>query len=100
MCSEVCVPEGCFLSSWLALFYSLFFVLTYTSGCLRTSAALKQDFYWAPIKTGRNINEQVLGVWPSPPLLYLFECLRGHMVSIQTHNFFLYQIKYVQFMFL
>lgn len=100
MCSEVYVPEVCFLSSWLALFCSLFFLLTYTSGRQRTSAALKQDSYWAPIKTGRNINEQVLGVWLTSPLLYLFECLGGHMVSIQTRNFFLYQIKYVQFMFL
>lgn len=84
----------------MALFCSLYFVLTYTLGCLRTIAALKQDSNWAPIKTGRNINEQVLSSWLTLSMIYLLECLGGHMVSIPTRNFFLYQIKYVQFMFL
>lgn len=73
----------------LALFCWLL-CLARSACCLRASAALKQKSYWAPIKTRRRINEQVLQVSLSSQLLYLSDCSGGHMVSIQTHNFCLH----------
>lgn len=73
----------------LALF-SWLLCLARSACCLRANADLKLKSYWAPIKTRRRINEQVLQVSLSFQPLYLSDCSGGHMVSIQTHNFCLH----------